>query len=114
NQMTGAQLKEVLEDIADNIFHPDPYFQGGGDMVRTGGMGYAIDVGKPMGSRISSLTHLKSGQPIEASKTYTVSGWASINENTQGPPIWDVVAAHVGRVGTVKIEANTAVKVTGA
>ena len=67
NQMTGAQLKEILEDVADNIFHPDPYFQGGGDMVRIGGMGYTIDVGKPMGTRISDLTHLKSGKPIEAS-----------------------------------------------
>lgn len=114
NQMTGAQLKEVLEDIADNIFHPDPYFQGGGDMVRIGGMGYAIDVSKPMGSRISELTHLKSGKPIEASKSYTVSGWASVNENTQGPPIWDVVASHISKQGTVKIEPNTAVKVTGA
>jgi sulfur-oxidizing protein SoxB len=114
NQMTGAQLKEVLEDIADNIFHPDPYFQGGGDMVRIGGMGYAIDISKPMGSRISDLTHLKSGKPIEAAKTYTVSGWASINENTQGPPIWDVVAAHVARLGAVTVAPNTAVKVTGA
>ncbi|NVN85241.1 MAG: thiosulfohydrolase SoxB [Rhodopseudomonas sp.] len=114
NQMTGAQLKEVLEDIADNIFHPDPYFQGGGDMVRIGGMGYSIDVGQVMGSRISNLTHLKTGKPIEASKNYTVSGWASISENTQGPPIWDVLAAHVSRVGAVKIEPNTAVKVTGA
>ncbi|MGM4923134.1 thiosulfohydrolase SoxB [Tardiphaga sp. 804_B3_N1_9] len=114
NQMTGTQIKEVLEDVADNIFHPDPYFQGGGDMVRMGGMGYAIDISKPMGSRISEMTHLKSGKPIEASKTYTVSGWASINENTQGPPIWDVVAAHVAKVSTVKIEPNTAVKVTGS
>lgn len=114
NQMTGTQIKEVLEDVADNIFHPDPYFQGGGDMVRMGGMGYAIDISKPMGSRISAMTHLKSGKPIEASKTYTVSGWASINENTQGPPIWDVVAAHVAKVSTVRIEPNTAVKVTGA
>ena len=114
NQMTGAQLKEVLEDIADNIFHPDPYFQGGGDMVRIGGMGYAIDISKPMGSRISDLTHLKSGKLIEAAKTYTVSGWASINENTQGPPIWDVVAAHVARLGTVTVAPSTAVKVTGA
>jgi S-sulfosulfanyl-L-cysteine sulfohydrolase len=114
NQMTGTQIKEVLEDVADNIFHPDPYFQGGGDMVRMGGMGYAIDISKPMGSRISAMTHLKSGKPIEASKTYTVSGWASINENTQGPPIWDVVAAHVSKVSTVKIEPNAAVKVTGA
>lgn len=114
NQMTGSQIKEVLEDVADNIFHPDPYFQGGGDMVRMGGMGYAIDISRPMGSRISGMTHLKSGKPIEATKTYTVSGWASINENTQGPPIWDVVAAHVAKVSTVKIEPNTAVKVTGA
>ena len=113
NQMTGTQIKEVLEDVADNIFHPDPYFLGGGNMVRMGGMGYAIDVSKPMGSRISAMTHLKSGKPIEASKTYTVSGWASVNENTQGPPIWDVVAAHVSKVSTVKIEPNTAVKVTG-
>lgn len=114
NQMTGAQLREILEDVADNIFHPDPYFQGGGDMVRLGGMGYAIDVGKPMGSRISNMTHLKSGKPIESSKTYTVAGWASVNENTQGPPIWDVVAAHVSKAGSVKIDPNTAVKVTGA
>ena len=114
NEMTGAQLKEVLEDIADNIFHPDPYFQGGGDMVRIGGMGYAIDISKPMGSRISELTHLKSGKPIEAAKTYTVSGWASINQNTQGPPIWDVVAAHVSKLGVVTVEPNTAVRVTGA
>jgi S-sulfosulfanyl-L-cysteine sulfohydrolase len=114
NQMTGAQLKEVLEDVADNIFHPDPYFQGGGDMVRVGGMGYAIDISKPAGSRISDLTHLKSGRPIEAGKTYSVAGWASVNQNTQGPPIWDVVAAHVAKLGAVNIEPNTAVKVTGA
>ncbi|MEO8316779.1 MAG: thiosulfohydrolase SoxB [Bradyrhizobium sp.] len=113
NQMTGTQLKEVLEDIADNIFHPDPYFQGGGDMVRTGGMGYAIDISKPMGSRISALTHLKSGKPIDAAKTYAVSGWASINENTQGPPIWDVVSAHISKLGAVTVEPNTAVKVSG-
>lgn len=114
NQMTGAQLKEVLEDVADNIFHPDPYFQGGGDMVRLGGMGYTIDVGKPMGSRISQMTHLKSGQPIEATKSYTVGGWASINENTQGPPIWDVVTAHLTKSPTVNVAPNTSVKVVGA
>ena len=114
NPMTGAQLKEVLEDVADNLFHPDPYFQGGGDMVRVGGMGYAIDISKPAGSRISDLTHLTSGKPIEAAKTYSVAGWASVNENTQGPPIWDVVAAHVAKLGAVNIEPNTAVKVTGA
>jgi sulfur-oxidizing protein SoxB len=113
-QMTGAQLKEILEDVADNIFHPDPYFQGGGDMVRVGGVGYAIDVSQTMGRRISGLTLLKTGQPLEASKAYTVAGWASVNEATQGPPIWDVVSAHVARAKTVRVEPNTAVKVTGA
>jgi sulfur-oxidizing protein SoxB len=113
NEMTGAQLKDILEDVADNLFHPDPYFQGGGDMVRMGGMGYAIDISKSMGSRISSMTHLKSGKPIDAAKTYTVAGWASVNENTQGPPIWDVVAAHIAKQRVVKIEPNSAVKVTG-
>ena len=113
-QMTGRQLKEVLEDVADNIFHPDPYFQGGGDMVRLGGMGYSIDVSGPMGSRISGMTHLKSGKPIDAARTYTVAGWASVNENTQGPPIWDVIAAYVARTGSVSIAPNSAVRVTGA
>ena len=114
SQMTGAQLKEILEDVADNIFHPDPYFQGGGDMVRIGGMGYALDITQPMGSRVSRMVHLKSGDPIEAAKTYTVAGWASVNENTQGPPIWDVLATHVSKLSAVKIEPNTSVKVTGA
>ncbi|RED36113.1 sulfate thiol esterase SoxB [Rhodopseudomonas thermotolerans] len=113
-EMTGEQLKNVLEDIADNIFHPDPYYQGGGDMVRTGGMGYAIDVSKEMGSRISSMTHLATGKPIEASRKYTVSGWASVNQGTEGPPIWEVLEKHVAGAGAVKIEPNSAVKVSGA
>jgi len=113
-EMSGEQLKVILEDVADNIFHPDPYFQGGGDMVRVGGMGYTIDVGKPMGSRISNLTHLKSGQPIDAARNYVVSGWASVNEGTQGPPIWDVVRDHVARRKTITVTPNDAVKVLGA
>ena len=60
--MTGERLKDVLEDVADNLFNPDPYYQQGGDMVRCGGLGYTIDVSKPIGSRISGMTHLKSGQ----------------------------------------------------
>jgi S-sulfosulfanyl-L-cysteine sulfohydrolase len=111
--MTGAQLKDVLEDVADNLFHPDPYFQSGGDMVRVGGLGYAIDISQSMGSRISGMTHLKSGKPIEAGKTYSIAGWASVNENTEGPPIWDVVTSHVKARGTVTMAPNTAVKVTG-
>ncbi|KAF0231510.1 MAG: twin-arginine translocation pathway [Beijerinckiaceae bacterium] len=113
NQMTGEQLKLILEDVADNIFHPDPYFQGGGDMVRVGGLGYTIDVSQPVNQRISGLTHLKSGKPIEASKTYVVAGWASVNKDTQGPPIWDVIEKYVARVKTVNLTENTSVVVKG-
>jgi sulfur-oxidizing protein SoxB len=114
NEMTGEQLKLILEDVADNIFHPDPYFQGGGDMVRMGGMGYTIDISRPMGQRISDMVHLKSGKPIEASKKYVVSGWASVNKDTQGPPIWDVIEKYVARVKTVRIDENKSVVVKGA
>jgi sulfur-oxidizing protein SoxB len=114
NEMTGEQLKLILEDVADNIFHPDPYFQGGGDMVRMGGMGYTIDISKPMGQRISDMTHLKSGKPIEASRKYVVSGWASVAKDTQGPPIWEVIEKYVARVKTVSIPDNSSVVVKGA
>jgi S-sulfosulfanyl-L-cysteine sulfohydrolase len=93
--MSGARLKEVLEDVADNLFNPDPYYQQGGDMVRVGGIAYAIDVAQPMGRRISQLRLLRTGAPIDAGRDYVVAGWGSVNEDTQGPPIWDVVANHV-------------------
>jgi sulfur-oxidizing protein SoxB len=111
--MTGARLKEILEDVADNLFNPDPYYQQGGDMVRCGGLGYTIDIGKPMGSRISGLTHLTSGQPLDAAREYTVTGWASVNEGTQGPPVWELVEKYVAKRKTVKVEASTSVKVVG-
>jgi sulfur-oxidizing protein SoxB len=112
--MTGAQLKEVLEDVADNLFHPDPYFQGGGDMVRVGGVGYSIDVSKSAGSRISNLTQLSTNKPLEASRSYSVAGWASVNQNVEGPPIWDVVQKHLADVKTVRIEPSTSVRISGA
>ncbi|MEO1710595.1 MAG: thiosulfohydrolase SoxB [Pseudomonadota bacterium] len=112
-EMTGARLKEILEDVADNLFNPDPYYQQGGDMVRVGGMGYRIDVGAKMGSRISDMTLLKTGQPLDAAKSYTVAGWASVNEGTEGPPIWDVVSAYVKRKGTIALKPNTSVQVDG-
>jgi sulfur-oxidizing protein SoxB len=112
--MTGARLKDVLEDVADNLFNPDPYYQQGGDMVRCGGLGYAIDVAKPIGSRISAMTHLKSGQPIEPAKDYTVAGWASVNEGTQGPAIWDLVARYVAAEKTIRLAPNSSVKISGA
>ncbi len=113
-EMSGKQLRDILEDVADNIFHPDPYFQGGGDMVRVGGMGYAIDVSKPVNQRISNMTLLKTGQPIDPARNYVVAGWASVNEGTQGPPIWEVVQKHLADVKTVRLEPNASVKVSGA
>jgi sulfur-oxidizing protein SoxB len=113
-EMTGETIHLILEDVADNLFNPDPYYQQGGDMVRVGGMGYRIDINKPQGSRITEMTLLKTGEMVEASKTYTVSGWASVNEGTEGPPIWDVVENYVKNQGTVKIDPNARVKVVGA
>ncbi len=113
-EMSGEMLKVIMEDVADNIFNPDPYYQQGGDMVRVGGLGYHIDIGQPIGSRISNMTLLRTGEPIDPARTYTVAGWASVNEGTEGPQIWDVVEAHVRRLGTVRLEPNTSVVVTGA
>jgi S-sulfosulfanyl-L-cysteine sulfohydrolase len=113
NTMTGAFLKEVLEDVADNLFNPDPYYQQGGDMVRVGGLGYTIDVGAPMGSRISDMVLLASGTPIDPGREYAVAGWASINEDTEGPPIWEVVNAYLADHGTVAPAEAEHVRVTG-
>jgi S-sulfosulfanyl-L-cysteine sulfohydrolase len=112
--MSGARLKEVLEDVADNLFNPDPYYQQGGDMVRCGGLGYAIDVSKPVGQRISAMTHLKSGKPVEPGKDYMVAGWASVNEGTEGPPVWELVERYVAAEKTVRVAPNNSVKITGA
>ena len=112
--MSGARLKEVLEDVADNIFNPDPYYQQGGDMVRVGGLSYAIDIGKPSGQRISRMALLSSGDPIDAAKDYVVAGWASVNEGTEGPPIWDVVTNHIRKKGTIAPTEGTHVRVIGA
>src|SRR5476651_2148954 len=114
NQMTGATLKDVLEDVADNLFSPDPYYQQGGDMVRAGGLAYTLDIAKPVGQRISDMTLVRNGQAIDAAKTYTVSGWASVNEGTEGPPVYDVVARHLQNVKTVRLEPNRHVKVLNA
>ena len=112
-EMTGEFLKVVLEDVADNIFNPDPYYQQGGDMVRTGGLGYRIDVNKPQGERISNMTLLGSGEAIEPTRNYVVAGWASVNEGTEGPKIWDVVEDHVRKLGTVTVAPNNSVEVIG-
>ena len=110
-EMSGEMLKLILEDVSDNIFNPDPYYQQGGDMVRVGGMGYRIDVGAAAGERISEMTHLASGEPIDPARDYVVAGWASVNEETEGPAIWDVVEAHFADAGTVSANGQSAIDI---
>ncbi len=113
-EMTGEFLHVVLEDVADNLFNPDPYYQQGGDMVRVGGLGYRIDINKPQGQRITDMTLLKTGDRIDPARTYNVAGWASVNEGTEGPKIWDVVEDHIRKQGTISLDPNNSVEVIGA
>lgn len=112
-EMSGEMLHTVLEDVADNIFNPDPYFQQGGDMVRVGGMGFSVDVAARMGSRIGDMTLLATGEPIDPARNYVVAGWASVNEGTEGPQIWDVIENHIRKLGAVRLEPNNSIRVTG-
>ncbi len=101
--MTGETIKTILEDVADNLFNPDPYYQQGGDMVRVGGMQYAIDPAQTAGKRITDMR--LNGKPIEASKSYKVAGWAPVSEdakNAGGEAIWDVMERHLRDVKVVK------------
>ena len=93
-EMTGADLKLILEDVADNLFNPNPYYQQGGDMVRVGGLDYVCDPTQSIGRRISDMT-LDAGERIDAGKTYKVAGWATVNAKSPGPPIWEVVAEYL-------------------
>ena len=103
NMMTGEMIKTILEDVADNLFNPDPYYQQGGDMVRVGGLQYAIDPTAAAGKRISEM-RLKN-QLIEAQKTYKVAGWAPVSEEAMklgGEPIWDVLTSYLKDIKTLK------------
>ena len=114
NEMTGEFLKVILEDVADNLFNKDPYYQQGGDMVRVGGMAYTIDINKDIGNRISNMTLLKDGSPIDANRSYVVAGWASVNEGTEGPAAYDLVSDHISKQKTIKLPENQTVTVRGA
>ncbi len=101
--MTGEQIKLILEDVSDNLFNPDPFYQQGGDMVRTGGMSYVCEPTAAAGERISGMA-LDDGTPIEAGKSYRVAGWATVGSQAPGPPIWEVVAEYLRDVKVAKIE----------
>jgi sulfur-oxidizing protein SoxB len=108
--MTGAQVKDILEDVCDNLFNADPYHQQGGDMVRVGGFAYTCTPGAAVGRRISDLK-LDSGRTLEAARRYKVAGWASVNEQ-KGKPVWDVLAKHL-RSGKMPDRHGTGVTLRG-
>jgi sulfur-oxidizing protein SoxB len=99
-EMTGTQIKAVMEDICDNLFNPDPYYQQGGDMVRMGGLDYACAPTQSVGNRISDMT-LDDGRKVDGGKSYKVAGWASVNPQ-RGKPVWDVVANYLRGQKTAK------------
>jgi sulfur-oxidizing protein SoxB len=102
NAMSGEQIKQILEDVCDNLFNTDPYYQQGGDMVRVGGMTYTCDPSGASGQRISDM-RLK-GKLLDPNKTYKVAGWAAVSEAARdagGEPIWDLVARHLRAQKTI-------------
>ncbi|HSD96491.1 MAG TPA: thiosulfohydrolase SoxB [Sulfuricaulis sp.] len=101
NQLTGEQIKVIMEDVADNLYHPDPYYQQGGDMVRVGGLQYTLDLAQQRGRRIQNVT-IK-GKPLSAVKKYKVAGWASVQPIEPGKPVWDLVADYLRAAKTVRI-----------
>jgi len=104
--MTGETIKTIMEDVADNLFNTDPYYQQGGDMVRVGGIEYTIDPTRKIGHRISNMK--MKGKPVDASKTYIVAGWAPVAEGATGEPIWDVVATYLRDIKVIKgVKLNT-------
>ena len=111
SELSGATIKTIMEDVADNLFNPDPYYQQGGDMVRVGGMTYAIDPNAKMGGRIQDMR--LNGKPIDAAKVYKVAGWAPVAEGASGEPVWDVVATWLRSQKTVKPRKLNAPRLIG-
>jgi S-sulfosulfanyl-L-cysteine sulfohydrolase len=114
NELTGEMIKTILEDVADNLFNPDPYYQQGGDMVRVGGMQYACDPNAAMGSRISAMR--LDGRPLEADKKYRVAGWAPVAEEARaagGEAIWEVMARYLRGQKTLRPRALNVPRLIG-
>jgi sulfur-oxidizing protein SoxB len=103
SELSGEAIKATLEDVADNLFNPDPYAQQGGDMVRVAGLTYSIDPNAPLGRRIDDLRF--EGAPLSADRRYKVAGWAPVNDAEHGPPVWEVVAEYLRDLKVVKPRA---------
>ena len=111
NEMTGTDIKAILEDVCDNLFNPDPYLQQGGDMVRIGGMSYACDPKATIGKRIDDMR--LNGKPIEAGRRYKVAGWAPVAAGATGEPVWDVVERYLKDIKTIKPRAPNLPRIIG-
>jgi sulfur-oxidizing protein SoxB len=101
-EMTGEEIKQILESVCDNLFNPDPYYQQGGDMVRVGGLQFSCAPNSTMGSRIDDL-QLMNGSALDPSKRYSVAGWATVGAPSTGAPVWDVVADYLRSRKTVNV-----------
>ncbi len=112
-EMTGEQLKIMLEDVCDNLFNPNPYYQQGGDMVRVGGLSYECAPKEVIGNRIQNMVFTPTGAPIEANKSYVVGGWASVNPDTEGPAIYDLLENYIQRKNLIIPSSAGAVTVKG-
>ena len=109
-ELAGAEIHRLMEDVADNLFNKDPYYRQGGDMVRVGGLTYAIDIRKDVGRRITDIR--VGGRPLDPSRRYKATGWASLGE-ADGPPAYEVVAQHLRSVKRVKLDPRPRVRVLG-
>jgi len=111
-EMPGSELKLIMESVADNLFNADPYYQQGGDMVRTGGFNYTCEPGAAMGQRITDM-RLANGELIRDSQSYKVAGWATVGSASTGPAVWDVVADHFGDQQTIHLDKIDTPKLKG-
>jgi sulfur-oxidizing protein SoxB len=108
-ELSGAEIHQIMEDVADNLFHPDPYYRQGGDMLRVGGITYTIDPRQPVGRRITEIT--MGGKPIAPARRYKTASWASAGAEAPGPPAFEVVATHLRELKRVKLDPRARVKV---
>ena len=114
--MSGTDIKLILEDVADNLFNEDPFYQQGGDMVRTGGISYRIDPKAKMGERVTDIVLTKTGKKIDASKSYKVAGWSTVGAKSDGEPVWETVEAYlknVKHIANIKVDTPDIIGVAG-
>ena len=112
-EMTGKMIKDLLEDVCDNIFNPDPFFQQGGDMVRVGGLSYKCHPKNKIGNRISNLRIISSDMLLESNQKYVVGGWGSVNQNVKGPAIYNLLENFILEKKLIKVSSRETVKIVG-